>query len=141
MELKLPNTVAGHWTTSEGRDMATRYLAMPRSKLGYPDYNDFSLANAVFLAGRNDLTLVSFQGAAKERIRWLSVHLYAAEQARDRAQRSLRALQEGAALALSQLGTDGDGPVADFLCAILQEAVRGLLASDDVTNEAAKAAD
>lgn len=60
------------------------------------------------------------------------------ERERDRAHKSLRALQEGAGVALAQLGPKGDGPVADFLCAIHREAVCGLLASDDVTNEAGR---
>ncbi|TFW14453.1 hypothetical protein EGY25_04475 [Brevundimonas intermedia] len=51
----------------------------------------------------------------------------------DRAHRSLRALQEGAALAMPSF--EGNETVYDFLCAIHREAVKGLLASDDVTNE------
>ena len=47
---------------------------------------DFQLANAIFLAGRDDLDLVSLQTAAKERIRWLSLRLAAAEAAIARAE-------------------------------------------------------
>ena len=42
---------------------------------------DFELANAVFMADRNDLGLIVYQTAAKERIRWLSLRLAEAEAA------------------------------------------------------------
>ena len=52
-----------------------------------------------------------------------------------RALRSLKALQAGAAIAMAQLPDDGTVP--DFLAAIHREAVRGQLASDEITDEAA----
>lgn len=48
---------------------------------------------------------------------------------------ALRRLQEGAALAISLHGLS-DGPVADFLAAIHRECVKGMLASDEVINQA-----
>lgn len=48
------------------------YSEQPRS---HSDLSDFELANAVFMADRHDLNLIGFQAAAKERIRWLSIHL------------------------------------------------------------------
>ncbi len=52
---------------------------------------------------------------------------------RSRALASLRALQEGAAIAMPSFV--GNEAVYDFLCAIHREAVKGQLASDDVANE------
>jgi hypothetical protein len=40
---------------------------------------DFALANRVFMADRNDLDLIVWQTAAKERIRWLSIELAKAQ--------------------------------------------------------------
>lgn len=71
----LPEVLDGHWTTADGRDMALRYVNQPRSAIGFADHNDFSLANAVFLADRNSLDLIVMQTAAKDRIRWLSANL------------------------------------------------------------------
>ncbi|MHB8287116.1 MAG: hypothetical protein ACYDD1_20905 [Caulobacteraceae bacterium] len=39
------------------------------------DMPDFRLANAVYMADRQDIGLVAVQTAAKDRIRWLSVQL------------------------------------------------------------------
>jgi hypothetical protein len=77
--IDLPDVLEGHWTTAEGRQMADDYLSWPRDKLTKSDFSDFSLANAVFMAGRGDLDLIVYQTAAKERIRWLSAHLAASE--------------------------------------------------------------
>lgn len=49
-----------------------QYGGQPRS---YGHMTDFQLANAVFMADRNDLNLIHMQTAAKERIRWLSLEL------------------------------------------------------------------
>lgn len=76
----LPATLAGHWDTAGGRDMALRYAVETRHDLGYRDMSDFALANAQFMVDRFDLNLAAFQTAAKERIRWLSVHLALANQ-------------------------------------------------------------
>jgi hypothetical protein len=57
------------------------------------------------------------------------------EERLERALASLRALQEGAALAMSTC--EENGPVHDFLCAIHREAVKGQLLSDDASDERA----
>jgi hypothetical protein len=71
----LPETLPGHWSTAEGRDMAVEYSGLGREHLAHGHQSDFELANSVFLVGRNDLGLIGLQTAAKERIRWLSVQL------------------------------------------------------------------
>ncbi|MNE09070.1 hypothetical protein D3C80_1017360 [compost metagenome] len=53
-------------------EFVRQYDGQPRSS---PDLSDFALANRVFMAGRNDLDLIVWQTAAKERIRWLSIEL------------------------------------------------------------------
>lgn len=55
-----------------------QYRGQPRS---FAKMTDFALANAVFMADRSDLDLIVYQTAAKERIRWLSLRLAAAEAA------------------------------------------------------------
>ena len=57
----------------------------------------------------------------------------------ERAIRSLKTLQDGASVAIAML--PDKGTVADFLAGIHREAVRGQLASDEVTNEAAPSTD
>ena len=57
----------------------------------------------------------------------------------ERAIRSLKTLQDGASVAMAML--PDKGTVADFLAGIHREAVRGQLASDEVTNEAAPSTD
>jgi len=69
-----------HWASEEGAKMAREYLALSRDNLAMPHLSDFELANAVFLASRHDFDLISFQTAAKERIRWLSAQLAALHQ-------------------------------------------------------------
>lgn len=54
------------------KEFVRQYAGRPRS---YSDFSDFALANAVFMAGRDDLNLIVMQTAAKERIRWLSIRL------------------------------------------------------------------
>ncbi|CAN5572083.1 hypothetical protein BH10PSE14_BH10PSE14_06180 [soil metagenome] len=78
MSRHLPASLPGHWNTPGGADMAERSLRIGRADLCKGDVCDLELANAVFLAGRNDLDLIVWQTAAKERIRWLSAHLAAA---------------------------------------------------------------
>ena len=53
-------------------EFARQYDGQPRT---LPSMSDFALANAVFMADRNDLNLIHYQTAAKERIRWLSLRL------------------------------------------------------------------
>lgn len=85
----LPDVLDGHWTTAEGREMAERYAAQPRSAIGFPDHTDFSLANAVYLADRNSLDLTVMQTAAKDRIRWLSANLAMAREYVETANRDI----------------------------------------------------
>lgn len=72
---ELPETLDGHWDTPGGRDMAQTYAGYSRANLLMGNLSDLALANAVFMAGRDDLDLIHYQTAAKERIRWLSVQL------------------------------------------------------------------
>jgi hypothetical protein len=51
------------------------YTNPTRDRLAMGHLTDFNLANAIFLADRNSLELISYQTAAKERIRWLSIQL------------------------------------------------------------------
>lgn len=53
-------------------EFVRQYDGQPRT---LPELTDFALANAVFMADRNDLNLIHYQTAAKERIRWLSIEL------------------------------------------------------------------
>jgi hypothetical protein len=75
----------GHWDTSEGLSIANEYAGKSRADLMMGDRSDFSLANAQYLIDRNDLRLIHFQTAAKERIRWLSVQLAATQSALNKA--------------------------------------------------------
>ena len=59
-------------------EFTRQYAGRPRS---FGHMTDFELANAVFMADRNDLGLIVYQTAAKERIRWLSLRLAEAEAA------------------------------------------------------------
>ncbi|HEY1071473.1 hypothetical protein [Brevundimonas sp.] len=59
-------------------EFVRQYDGQPRSR---PDLTDFALANRVFMADRNDLDLIVWQTAAKERIRWLSIELAKAQAA------------------------------------------------------------
>ncbi len=71
---------SGYWNTIEGAVMSQIYEAKSREDLCHGDKSDFELANRIFMAGRNDIDLIEWQTAAKERIRWLSVKLAEAEQ-------------------------------------------------------------
>ncbi|ARM12080.1 MULTISPECIES: hypothetical protein [Rhizobium] len=51
------------------------YEQYTRSDLAMGALSDFALANAQFLCDRNELSLIAYQTAAKERIRWLSIQL------------------------------------------------------------------
>lgn len=75
MTAKLPDFLLGHWTTPEGLEMAKRYAAMRRMELMAQNMTDMEVANAVFLEPSiMNLTV------AKDRIRWLSVHLAMADE-------------------------------------------------------------
>jgi hypothetical protein len=65
----------GHWDSSAGAEKAREYAGLGRNDLTKGDISDFALANRVFLASRDDLDLIVWQTAAKERIRWLSAQL------------------------------------------------------------------
>lgn len=75
MTTKLPPVFPGHWDTPDGQEMADAYANMTRSDLAKSDMSDLALANRQYMADRSDLDLLSWQTAAKERIRWLSVQL------------------------------------------------------------------
>lgn len=77
----LPDSLPGHWDSSDGKAIAEEYLTLDRSDLAMPELSDLHLANAQFLVSRGSLELIHYQTAAKERIRWLSAQL-AATQAR-----------------------------------------------------------
>ena len=82
----LPETAPGHWDTPEGREIAVDYLAKDRAGLMMGDISDFHLANKQYLEDISVGTVtfqsaIAMQTAAKERIRWLSVHLVAAQAA------------------------------------------------------------
>jgi hypothetical protein len=74
-ETPLPDQLEGHWDTAEGRQIAEGYRAKSRGELCHGEMSDLMLANAIYMASRNDLELIAFQEAAKQRIRWLSVQL------------------------------------------------------------------
>lgn len=79
----LPDAMTGHWDTPEGRDFAVEYLAKDRASLCMGNLSDFHLANAQYLEDISVGTVtfqsaIGIQTAAKERIRWLSAQLAAA---------------------------------------------------------------
>lgn len=71
----VPDSLPGHWDTEGGREIAAEYATKTRADLCHGDLSDFLVANRVFMASRNDLDLINWQTAAKERIRWLSTQL------------------------------------------------------------------
>lgn len=70
MTAEIPDVMPGHWITKDGADMARRFGAMQRHELKAQNMTDMEVANAVFL----DANLMNLT-VAKDRIRWLSVHL------------------------------------------------------------------
>lgn len=89
--IAMPATLDGHWLTLDGLSVAIEYASKQRSELCMGHMSDFELANRQFMASRQDFDLIAFQQAAKERIRWLSAHLAAANaaEAEQRRQRDL----------------------------------------------------
>lgn len=77
----LPEKLAGHWGTFEGQKFALEMADVDRSQLSYGQMSDFALANAMFMADRNDPELIVWQKAAQDRIRWLSTQLAIARSA------------------------------------------------------------
>jgi len=73
--MKFSGPVQGHWNTPEGTDKANEYAEMSRDDLAMGNMSDLELANAQYLVSRDSISLLSYQTAAKERIRWLSVQL------------------------------------------------------------------
>jgi len=72
-ELHIPARSAEHCASDEAwAEFVRQYDGRPRN-MGH--VSDFDLANRVFMADRNDLDLMVWQTAAKERIRWLSIEL------------------------------------------------------------------
>lgn len=86
-------------------EFSRQCAGQPRS---YGDMTDFALANAVFMASRDDLSLIHYQTAAKERIRWLSIRLAAALREREGLIETLRKIAGSAGLN-GERGTTGDG--------------------------------
>lgn len=91
----LPETLPGHWSTPDGREMAQTYSTKTRDDLCNPSQTDYELANALYMESGP----IVLQTAAKERMRWLSVQLAmaqaraaAAEEARDDLEERLRDL-------------------------------------------------
>lgn len=77
----IPVKAPGHWDTDDGGLLAYAYAERTRTHLLMGDRSDFALANDQYLASRDDPSLIVYQTAAKERIRWLSVRLAIAEAA------------------------------------------------------------
>jgi hypothetical protein len=92
----IPNAVHGHWMTAEGREIAVDYASKGRADLCHGELSDFEVANAVFMADRFDLSLIHWQTAAKERIRWLSVQLAIAIEAATAAETGTGSVHESA---------------------------------------------
>lgn len=89
---------AGHCDDDKAwAEFVRQYDGQPRTMA---HVTDFALANRVFMASRDDLDLIVWQTAAKERIRWLSIEL--AKQARE-AERMRGALER-----IVDLGSDGE---------------------------------
>lgn len=68
--MTLPKTLAGHWRTEDGYEMALRYARVSRWQLMAQNMTDMEVANQVYL----EPTIMNLS-IAKERIRWLSVQL------------------------------------------------------------------
>lgn len=88
MSGQLPAAPAGHWDTPEGREMALDYLGKSRASLCMGELSDLHLANKQYLEDISVGTVtfqsaIGVQTAAKERIRWLSAHLAAANLANE----------------------------------------------------------
>lgn len=73
-----PSTVAARWRANGQPDPHGSRYECERAALPKGDMSDDELANRMFIADRNDLDLIVWQTAAKERIRWLSRALIAA---------------------------------------------------------------
>lgn len=71
----LPASLPGHWDRLSGHGIAQDYARLSRKDLCKGDLSDLTVANGVYMASRNDLDLIAWQTAAKERIRWLSAQL------------------------------------------------------------------
>lgn len=99
---------AGHCDSDEHFvEFTTRLQEVARP---YAQMTDFALANAVFMADRNDFDLMAYQTAAKERIRWLSVHLAMALQRADKAETLLEGIERGTIIP-PKVTTGADGNV------------------------------
>jgi hypothetical protein len=67
--------VAKETDDEDVRKLIEAFRHSPRETLIESEMSDFELANRVYFANRDDLDLIVWQTAAKERIRWLSVQL------------------------------------------------------------------
>ena len=72
-------TPSAKWRTNGETDPHGSRYDCERAKLAKGHLTDDELANGIFMASRNDLDLISWQQAAKDRIRWLSRALDQAE--------------------------------------------------------------
>lgn len=77
--LPFDRPVPGHWISREGAIIAYETSRIPRANLAKGELSDLEVANCLFLASRNDLDLIVWQHAAKDRIRWLSAQLAIAQ--------------------------------------------------------------
>ncbi|MES2845625.1 MAG: hypothetical protein V4747_11400 [Pseudomonadota bacterium] len=72
---KAVDTPAAQWREDGQPDPHGDRYDCPRSALPKGHLTDDELANGIFMVSRYDLSLIGFQDAAKERIRWLSRQL------------------------------------------------------------------
>lgn len=94
--IELPNILPGHWETSEGAVMARDTLqhSPTRAQLAHGGVSDLALANAIYMANRNDSNLTGLQTAAKQRIRWLSAQLALVNQLQSNLLRAAKITQD-----------------------------------------------
>lgn len=129
-DIPIPSRGPGHCDDDAAwAEFVRQYHGRPRSR---PDMTDFALANAVFLKDRNDLDLIVYQTAAKERIRWLSIRLAqtleALEQAEDRCRDRLIDFANKATPTLAVLTDDQGRQLGEALGRVLVKA--GMIRAD-----------
>lgn len=71
----LPDTLAGHWVSVEGAEMARDYAGKTRDQLMGGQFSDMEVAYRTALTHRSDNDFEARLGTAKDRIRWLSAQL------------------------------------------------------------------
>lgn len=75
----LPEKLAGHWETPDGAKMAAEYAGMKRDALSFGQYSDMMAATEISMLMRNSPVFEPTLAMAKDRIRWLSVQLFLAQ--------------------------------------------------------------